>query len=310
MTPMTFMQLATKVLASAASPMSVDEIWLSANQMGYVTLLNSAGKTPGATLAAQLYASVKHDKTTPFAAIGERPKRFYLKANAATMTFPSEADLGGPDELPPQDFLEKHLHGHLAYFANKVLGVHCKTINHSKTSKKEFAEWLHPDVVGCYFPMERWSKHAVELSEAIGSTGIRLYSFELKRRLDFSTLRASFFQAVSNSSWAHEGYLCAAEILEDGEFREELERLSGSFGIGVIRIDFQNPDGSEVLIPSRLKQDLDWEGVNKLCISPDFCTFIERVKKDLQSKEVRKEQYDKVTSTEELMKFSKGLQKP
>jgi hypothetical protein len=33
----------------------------------------------------------------------------------------------------------------------------------------------------------------------------------MKKELNFSNLRESYFQAVSNSSWANEGYLVTAE---------------------------------------------------------------------------------------------------
>ena len=87
-----------------------------------------------------------------------------------------------------------------------------KTINHSKSTKKEFGEWVHPDIVGCYFPIDEWDTQVMNLSSAIGNTSIKILSFELKRELNLGKLRESFFQAVSNSSWANESYLVAAEI--------------------------------------------------------------------------------------------------
>jgi hypothetical protein len=63
-----------------------------------------------------------------------------------------------------------------------------------------------------------WSSDVGELSAKFGETGLKFYSFELKKELTFSNLRESFFQAVSNSSWAHEGYLVAAEVSADVSF--------------------------------------------------------------------------------------------
>ena len=40
---------------------------------------------------------------------------------------------------------------------------------------------------------------------ASGSTCVRLWSFEVKKTLTVANIRKCFFQAVSNSSWAHEG---------------------------------------------------------------------------------------------------------
>lgn len=69
---------------------------------------------------------------------------------------------------------------------------------------------------------------------------VKIFSFELKIDLNFSNYKEYFFQAVSNSSWAHEGYLVALNIAEDDEFIEALQKLSLSFGIGIIRLDAQN----------------------------------------------------------------------
>ena len=110
----------------------------------------------------------------------------------------------------------------------------------------------------------------------------------------YSNLRESFFQAVSNSSWANEGYLAAAKILEDEDFREELKRLSTSFGIGVIRIDPKDPDSTEILFPAKYNEYLDWSTINKMAMNPDFLGFLNRVKTDTQSREIRKEWYDKI----------------
>ena len=44
------------------------------------------------------------------------------------------------------------------------------TIQHSRSDKKEFGEWIHPDMVGCYFPIDDWKPEVVEFSASIGST--------------------------------------------------------------------------------------------------------------------------------------------
>jgi hypothetical protein len=46
-----------------------------------------------------------------------------------------------------------------------------------------------------------------------GGQSVRLWSFEVKKELNSSNVRKSFFQAVSNSSWANEGYLVAVSIV-------------------------------------------------------------------------------------------------
>ncbi len=134
------------------------------------------------------------------------------------------------------------------------------------------------------------------------SVAIKLFSFELKRDLTFANLRESFFQTVSNSSWANEGYLVAAEISGDEEFRTELRRLSTSFGIGVIHLHIDDPDASEILFPARTRENLDWDAINKLTINADFREFLRRVRIDISSNEIRKEKYERVLEREALIK--------
>jgi len=107
--------------------------------------------------------------------------------------------------------------------------------------------------------------------------------------------RESYFQAVSNSSWSHEGYLVASDILDDDEFHAELERLASSFGIGIIKLDPKDLDSSEILYPARIRETLDWEMINKLCKqNDDFKKFLQDVKIDFESKRVHKSEYDEL----------------
>ncbi len=156
---------------------------------------------------------------------------------------------------------------------------------------------MHPDIVGCGFQFDGWQKEVTAFSKAISNVTVKLFSFELKRGLNFSNLRASFFQAVSNSSWANEGYWVAAEISDDEKFIEELRRLSTSFGIGIIKLETADPDSSEVLFPARTREALDWDTIDKLTsMNKDFREFLNRVQKDINSNEVYKEQYDLILS--------------
>ncbi|MCY2995232.1 MAG: hypothetical protein NTY19_46330 [Planctomycetota bacterium] len=102
-------------------------------------------------------------------------------------------------------------------------------------------------------------------------------------------------QAVSNSSWAHEGYLVAANFLQDDEFFTELERLASSFGIGIIHLDPEDIDSSNILYPARIRPSLDWETINKLCEqNQDFERFLQDVKIDFESKRIHRAEYDEV----------------
>lgn len=303
---MTFRELAVKVLTETRKPMTPDEIWEYAVGKSYAGRVGSRGKTPWSSIGAQLYVSVRDDPESPFAKTDSRPRRFYLKSIAAEVKdfdkiIRQEAEKAPSPQKP--SFLEKDLYKLLAYYIHLYRKAYPKTINHTRSTKSEFADWVHPDLVSCYYPLEDWKSEAIELSEAVESIPIQIASYEVKRTLSFSNLREAFFQAVSNSSWAHESSLAAAIISENDDFRDELKRLASSFGIGVIQLDTNDPDSTTILIPAEEKDQLDWGTVNKLCMNPDFREFLKRVKTDLTSREIRLEMYDKIEDREALVEL-------
>ena len=307
MQPFTFLELARKILSEEKRPLTSDEIWQVAAAKHYDKLLSTKGKTPWATLGARLYVEVRDVKDSSFVKIGTRPTRFILKnlMKAGDLELLAQTVVA-PSASTKTGYKESDLHSFLAYYASLFLKAHSKTIHHLKSDKKEFGEWVHPDMVGCYFPLDEWRPEVIEFSSTMGSCPLKLFSFELKKALNFGNLREAFFQTVSNSSWAHESYLVAAEISTDEDFRAELRRLSTSFGVGVIRLDVADPDASEILFPPQTREYLDWETINKLStMNPDFRDFLKRVKTDTSSKEIRKEKYDKVLEVEELVKTIK-----
>jgi uncharacterized protein len=299
---MTFLELAEKVLAEKKIPLTATEIWTIALENDYVKDLNSEGKTPWATLGAQIYVNAKDNPKSPFAQTGSRPKKFYLKSHSTSLDLSNSTTVNELNTVKKKkiDYLEKDLHPYLSYYAYYHLNCHTKTINHSQSSKKEFGEWVHPDIVGCYFPLEDWKQEVYDLSSSIGNISIRLFSFELKREIHFGNLRECFFQTVSNSSWANESYLVAAEVSHDQDFRDELSRLSTSFGIGVIKLNLEDPHSSEIIFHSTYRESLDWETINKLTMNPDFKEFISTVKIDITSKKIHKKEYDLVYDIENL----------
>jgi len=109
------------------------------------------------------------------------------------------------------------------------------------------------------------------------SDTFKISSYELKKEINTDyELKKSFFQAVSNSSWANYGYLVAFEISDSLD--EEMERLNQSFGIGIIKLK-ANPYESKILYQSKYKE-LDFKTLDKLCkINTDFETFIDQAEK-------------------------------
>jgi hypothetical protein len=303
MEQLSFYELAIKIIEEEKRPLSAEEIWNVAVKNGYDQRIKSRGKTPWASIGALIYVDIRDNKKTPFIKATTRPTKFYLKSlqsGKGINEFSSE-------ELETEiidtkiSYNEKDLHAFLTYFASSYLKVFTKTINHSTSTKKEFGEWVHPDLVGWFFPIENWDNEVFELSSKIGNSSIKLYSFELKKYLTFSNLREAFFQAVSNSSWANEGYLVAAEISKDEDFQQELKRLSTAFGIGIIKIDLEDPDATEIIYSAKGRETLDWETINKLTMNSDFQEFVKRLKNDIVSKEIRREKYDKILSREQLL---------
>ncbi len=310
---MKFHELAEEILKQVDKPLTANEIWHLAKKQGLDKKLNSTGKTPWATLGARLYVISRDNPNSGFKTIGKSPKRFYLKGKKYTIDF-KEYEEGKTEEetnistnLQTINYLEKDLHPFLAHFAFYSQNCYCKTINHSKSNKKSFGEWVHPDMVGCVFPIDDWDNEVLELSSAVGNTSVKFISYELKKELNLSTLREKFFQTVSNSTWANESYIVAADINKNEDFLSELARLSSSFGIGVIELDINDPNSSSILFPAKTREYLDWETINKLTVmNTDFKQFIKRVRTDLKSNEIRKEKYDKILEEEELEKIIKN----
>ena len=236
--------------------------------------------------------------------MGKRPARFFLKSRKSDISDEVLRKIEAEEtKAPPAktSYHERDLHPLLAYFVyanpafSKGRQISTKTIFHEKSKHRGYNEWIHPDMVGVYFPIEDWNPKTIEFSKLLDNTPIKLFSFEIKKTLNKGNYRESFFQAVSNSSWAHEGYLVAADIVQDDELLAELARLSASFGIGIIHLQLLDFDSSSVLFPARLRDMLDWETVNKLCDqNRDFAKFIEDVKIDFDGARIHPSEYDKI----------------
>ena len=297
-----YLRFAEEVLAKVGRPLSYQEIWDEGKKRGLDRQLKGSGQTPHYTLAAYLYPD-SLEENSEFGREGENPARFYLKSAPPRQRDAPAKELA--EILIPTWYKELDLHPVLAHFAfaNPKFGrgksVKTKTIVHQKGKKsKGFSEWTFPDMVGVWLP--NWNEALVEFGKKISGDLPLLFSFEIKKEIAPGNYREAFFQAVSNSSWANEGYLVAAEVADDDQMRAELRRLSTSFGVGVICLDVDNPIDSEVLYPATAKERLDWETMNKLCEeSDDFRGFLTRVKEDFEAGQ-GETKYDNVEEEEYL----------
>ncbi len=298
----TFLKLAYEVLKKAKQPMIYQDIWQVAKEMGITDKLSTKGKTPWQSLGARLYVEVRDNENSKFVKVGNRPIRFFLKVRKAELSADTAFKLEREDEKKVNkkiDFNERDLHPLLTYYVyavqsfNRGRAIYTKTIKHEKSVKGGYNEWIHPDIVGFYLPLEDWSTTVIEFNRLSDNNALHLFSFEIKRELTKSNYRESYFQAVSNSSWAHEGYLVAAIIQQEDEFFSELERLASSFGIGIIELNHLDPDSSRILYPARVKQSLDWETINKLCKqNSEFEKFLQDVRRDSQGNYIHRAEYD------------------
>ncbi len=216
--------------------------------------VKSKGKTPWKTLGARIYTDIKDNPNTRFIQASKRPAKFYLKdfevlesSELNNENFPCREN----DISKNTNFNERDLHPLLVRFlySNQHFKCNTKTIYHENSNKRQkgYNEWLHPDLVGIYFPFDDYSIETRKLQEAFKISSFKLFSFEMKIKLNFTNLREYYFQAVSNSSWAHEGYLVVLDIEEDGLLYDELRRLNNAFGIGVIKLNPMEIEQSEIL---------------------------------------------------------------
>jgi hypothetical protein len=202
-------------------------------------------------------------------------------------------------------FNERDLHPLLVRFVNGHEHFHAfaLTIYHEESAKKAKGqyEWLFPDLVGVYLPFKEYEEEVLKVQQVFQSNPVKLFSFELKINLNFGNLREYYFQAVSNSSWANEGYLVALNIDTNPDFVDDLRRLNNAFGIGIIELNLENVDESEILFPARLKEQIDWDTVNRLCeANPKFKELLSVLSRSVPSFLIHKELYDPVLDDQQL----------
>lgn len=293
----TFLQLALDVLEESNEPLSVGEIWEFAVKNGFAAKIGSQGKTPSDTLGARIYLDIRDNPDSKIEKVSIRPRKFSLKGKKpkeVTAATNSETPADAKSvEAPKISYKERDLHRLLVTFVNvnQKFNCLCKTIDDKKSIKAPGGvnKWVHPDVVGVHFYDDDYSSEVVGLQKKLGYRNFKLFSFELKTTLDFSNLRECYFQAVSNSSWANEGYLVAYEISKEPDFLQELGRLNNAFGIGIIELNPRIITQSEILFPSRISNELDWDTVEKLSgINPDFKNFLLEITSEKRSNYMKK----------------------
>ncbi len=276
---MTIKESILKSLEDINSLANASEIYKHIVNKGYYEF---GAKKPIALVSAMLGEFIKNgDSRIKRSKISGETYKYYLSKIEKTLVIDQfGSDIINQDKIKPKknDYQERDLHKLLSSFL-KNTDTYSKTIFHEQSSnaKDNHQKWIHPDVVAIQF-LNLQSKINQTFLKAINKLDIfKISSFEIKREINSDyELKKTFFQAVSNSSWANYGYLVAFEISDS--LSEEMERLNQSFGIGIIELK-ANPYESKILFPAKYK-DLDFKTIDKLCkINKDFEKFIEQIEK-------------------------------
>lgn len=314
-----FLDLAYDVLKDASGPLTHGEIWKEAVNCGLAEKVSTKGKTPWASLGSMLSVDVRLNTGSKFATAGKYPQKYFLKSREQEISETSPAVVMEEDAPATEktSYHEQDLHPLLTYFVHSSLNFHgekrvySKTIAHQKSKKKfdtsnekVLSKWLHPDMVGAYFPFKDLEKEVIDLGKFLSANSTQIFSFELKKSIDTNNYRECFFQAVSNSSWANEGYLVATKVSEDEELHGELARLTNAFGIGIIQLNVDDIDSSHILFQAENKSDLDWGTIDKLCnLNPDFRKFVDCLNASFRADKVFDNACDEVKPRDDLMHY-------
>lgn len=194
-------------------------------------------------------------------------------------------------------FTEKDLYPLLVEYLKSELKLYCQRIDEKRSKNSRGSggnHWLHPDIVAMQPIDKDWNELIRSCVKQGAGQSVRLWSFEVKKELTASNARESFFQAVSNSAWANEGYLVATSI-SDTTTEKELRMLSALHGIGIILLKPENPSESDMILPARSRPDVDWESINRILIeNEDFRDYIDLVSTYYQTGRVRARDWNKV----------------
>lgn len=293
---MTDKEIGKKVLEQAERPLKPKEIWERACGMGLDKERPSIGKTPWSTLGTDLGKDKKQ-----FYVANKKGGTFFYWLKSREREFPpqetsnaeddEQSECSGTAKKQKNSFDESDLHRLLVKFLSEDpnFKLLCKTIRHEECKKGEGGEckWNYPDIVGVYFPYNKYfpyngyKEETLKFLHHTGQKRHKLFSFELKKELSFSNLKESYFQAVSNSTWANEGYLVVFERIED-KVLGELRRLNQSFGIGVIKLESEISN-SKTLLPAK-EREIDIPTLNMLIEqSPkNFEPFMKKINKQIE----------------------------
>lgn len=226
-----------------------------------------------------------------------RPRKYYYseKSDSAEVAAAESAVVAPTADAIDTKLGEHALYPLLSLYLWEEFNVYTTRIDEKRSSNKRGPNgnrWLYPDVVGMDDLGADWHQEVRDCVKQYSDKRTKLWSFEAKLLINRSNVRECFFQAVSNSSWANFGYLVAAEI-EGQDTLKELRMLFAAHGIGLIKLDADNPADSQVLIPARERDEIDWDMVNRLATeNKDYLEYVKLVKQFYQTGEARLADWD------------------
>lgn len=229
-----------------------------------------------------------------------RPRKYFSTSNVDDVDGEAVENKIHPDlesnTTPFQnEYFEVDLYPKLSEFLREDRGIFLKRIDEKRSRNnkgKGGNKWLFPDLVGMEVLSSAWTHEILEVVKQYSDKRTRLWSFEVKRELNGANIRESYFQAVSNSSWANFGYSVAAEI-QGRDTIKELQVLSNMHGIGVIILNLDNISESQFLIPGKEKKDIDWDAANRLADQNlDFVNYINLVREFYQTSNPKPKEWD------------------
>ncbi|OOQ27849.1 COG2958 family protein [Helicobacter pylori] len=300
-------EIIQSVLEAIKEPIKVTLVYDKAKELfekGEITnMFDCGGETPHQSVSAYIYTALNKGEELPFLKTQEKPVLIALK-DAAKEPFLNTEKISAPSAKIAH---ERDLHPFLTYMAihNENLKCYTKTIFHEESVKspKGMDRWLYPDMVGVRFlHAELSNENLIAFSKKFDTLPVKLVSFELKKEISVNNCRECYFQAISNSSWANEGYLVGHHIdTHNPQLMDLLKRLHASFGIGVIDLR-TDEDKSATLLNAKYKEKIDYTVALELSTKNEkFSGFLKSVVDyDPDFPNRYKDEFDEVKKKEEL----------
>ncbi len=293
-------------------PIKPTEVYDKAKELfekGEITnMFDCGGKTPHQSVSASIYTALSKGEELPFKKVQEKPTLIALKGAVKEPVLNIEKPGVSSAKIVHNKIMhERDLHPFLTYMAinNENLKCYTKTIFHEESSKspKGMDRWLYPDMVGVRFlHAELSNENLIAFSKKFDTLPVKLVSFELKKEISVHNCRECYFQAISNSSWANEGYLVGRHIdTHNPQLMDLLKRLHASFGIGVIDLR-TDEDKSAILLNAKYKEKIDYTVASELSAKNEkFSGFLKSVVDyDPNHQHRYKDEFDEIKKKEEL----------